>query len=321
MIWPILVLHWWVWVSSMLGQDSMTNAGGWTVCVQLPRTVFLPDVPIVAIVTVSNASSVPGHLIWATTNPTGTGFGEFRITRNGSERVPVPVRRGAGLFGGDSASAEWLQPHEHKAFVFNLHHVFALDRPGSYCLCFAGQLNSSVKAVNKVAFQTPPLVFAITNRPPHESWLADKRVDSPGPVTQAFELSLRMPGADFRLGEPMAAIVSLRNLAPTNQMVRESSWGSGYELMLKNQDGTQLSLSAGAKRRMTEEHGWYDFSLSPQGERWREYRLDEWFEIKSPGTYTLQARLVSPPPIEYPGRPLITMPALVSGVATFTATK
>jgi hypothetical protein len=211
-----------------------------------------------------------------------------------------------------------MQPGAVETLMEDLTSGFGLREPGTYFVSFSGRLGSIEAEGTEIQFKTPPLRFAVADSPPHTAWPTNVMVSATGPSSQGFLLHLRLPRARFKLGEPIPVEIALQNITATNQMVREAMSGGGYSLQLKRVHGTSHLPLAQVRPRKGEEYGWADRSLPAHGELWYEYHLNDYYNLTAVGDYVLEVRSVTAPPIEYPGRPPIAMPALTGGAVKFT---
>jgi len=215
---------------------------------------------------------------------------------------------------------------------YDLRLAYGLVDTGVYAVRFEVHLPSGEFAGSGQVVWTPPLIVTITALPPYDSWDTSTLVEQRRNTMDGWQLIAKMPRREFTLGDAIPIVVLLQNATTNNRPMREPmTQGSMCEFIVKSEDGHTVPIAGsrllraqeaardiGFRTKQNEErYGWFDVSIPAHGQRWYDYRLDQWFAITSPGTYTLEARLLPPPSNYSQGKPMVNMPQLICGPISF----
>jgi hypothetical protein len=110
-----------------------------------------------------------------------------------------------------------------------------------------------------------------------------------GATTNGIQLSLRLEKASFTVGEPITAIMLLRNTTNNVQKYRVASvFGSDgpIDFIVADSNGALKPISVEPKDIISSRQ----LALAPTTQHKYEERLDSRFNLKTPGFYTVSAR-------------------------------
>ena len=116
-----------------------------------------------------------------------------------------------------------------------------------------------------------------------------------GQETNGLQLSLRFRQAEFARGEPVRAVLLLRNLCATQQLITYfPDLASGFHYRIKH--GTNTVAWSPALPKREDGGGPFSFSrkLKPHTEAFFTEPLETFFDLKEPGEYSIVAERIIP---------------------------
>ena len=303
-----------------------TNVSGVDVVLATAKGSYPPGTPVVISCMVSNG--LDRQVFWLDA-PRGTNNCDTTFSSTLVKVLPqatnLPCRSSeSGLSG-----SRWiqLQPHQLYRWSENLSFEYGLSEPGHYELTVMLEMPSFKELPPGAAGMAPmpPITIEITNQAPCDSWAPKNVIESSGPAAGGLRAVAKLPKQEFAAGEAITAVLLVNNETDTNQSIAEPISTSFAELSLISEDG-RAAAPAGLRKiyqentsaPIAEPRGWIEPAIPARGRRWYDCRLDQLFDLSTPGKYTLSVRLPRTRRFGEPVDPTRNHPQLSCGPITFT---
>jgi hypothetical protein len=313
---PRLTAALFLWLPSaqLLAGSTSVQVGEITFWLETSRSTFPPATQVCVNISVLNGTS--HQLEWEVVGGCSPAFGQLAVIR-AKDGMPVPCILSSvfQLMAGDGPVSPAGGPLLTESHDLTLTH--GVSEAGRYFVRLTGEVPAIARSAGLSNCTTPPLQIEILDNSPSSAWNVSETHRAAGPVVDGLLIEAVMPARSFEVGDAIPVVVLLHNQSSTNRPVREPLSRSACRLTLHSESGQTVSLSAYARRQEKDSGAYLDTFIPPGGERWWDFRLDEWFELREPGTYTLEVESVAPIRIETPQRPFIPMPKLSAGRLTF----
>ena len=333
--------------AALLAGETHTNIAGFEVTVETARSCYPTGTPVIAMVTVSNGTSQ--QVTFEPSKAYENAFGGF-LVQSLSTGSNLACRRWDSGYARD-AERRVLRPAMGEHLLTDLGQYCGLRDVGDYSLQLLFRLPSGAPEQAGLVVPAPPLQIHISDSPPSEAWNGASLVEEAGPTLGGLRLKVKLPRRDFAIGESVPLVVLLENESATGRLVREPvTTGSLWNLFIRTADGgavpalgpmamhtpeTAPEASPGGSRAgekhggggfgqggytwspagyAGEVYGTFDATIPPGQRRWYDYRLDQKFDLRKPGTYIVDVRLRA-----QTGHfsPTTGLPALVCPAITF----
>ncbi len=323
--------------ASLFAAEVHTNIFGLDVRLSFDHGSYQTGTAVNASLVVSNETGLNLRWLESTNLPPELplqacdhAFGLFDIKPAGSgDCLPCQLRWPAPDWPRSYDQA----PNAAAVWTASLSREFGLTERGTYSVGLLMRPPIGLSLDRNKLVRLPDLSVTISDQPGCDGWDEKTMLTQKGPALEDVQVSVKLPAKEFALGAPVQAFILLDNNAATNRTYRETERQSRYAVVVKNVDGETVSRKGPAmlweELNLSRQHppeslrrrplmAPFDASIPPHGRRWYDYRLDECFDLRKPGTYTLEIRLVEL--IDYDAWKTAEIPArpLVCGPVTFT---